>query len=77
LKKENSAKSPPTFILPCSKIARKSAVFEGGFIFVTGPLLKLGEYDRNEIAFFLGHEIRHMTTKLKKEVTETLTSQPT
>lgn len=32
----------------------------GGFIFITGSLLDLCEHDRNEIAFFLGHEIGHV-----------------
>jgi predicted Zn-dependent protease len=32
----------------------------GGFVFVTEPLLDLCEHDRNEIAFFLGHEIGHV-----------------
>jgi predicted Zn-dependent protease len=32
----------------------------GGFIFITGALLDLCERDRNEIAFFLGHEIGHV-----------------
>ena len=32
----------------------------GGFIFITGSLLDLCEHDRNEIAFFLGHEIGHI-----------------
>jgi predicted Zn-dependent protease len=32
----------------------------GGFVFITGSLLDLCERDRNEIAFFLGHEIGHV-----------------
>ena len=32
----------------------------GGFVFITKSLLDLCERDRNEIAFFLGHEIGHI-----------------
>jgi predicted Zn-dependent protease len=32
----------------------------GGFVFITEPLIDLCEHDRNEIAFFLGHEIGHI-----------------
>ncbi len=32
----------------------------GGFVFITRSLLDLCEHDRNEIAFFLGHEIGHI-----------------
>jgi Zn-dependent protease with chaperone function len=32
----------------------------GGFVFITRPLLDLCDHDRNEIAFFLGHEIAHI-----------------
>jgi Zn-dependent protease with chaperone function len=32
----------------------------GGFVFITKPLLDLCNHDRNEIAFFLGHEIAHI-----------------
>lgn len=32
----------------------------GGFVFITGSLLDLCEHDRDEIAFFLGHEIGHI-----------------
>jgi beta-barrel assembly-enhancing protease len=32
----------------------------GGFVFITGSLLDLCGRDRNEIAFFLGHEIGHI-----------------
>jgi predicted Zn-dependent protease len=32
----------------------------GGFVFITQPLLNLCNHDRNEIAFFLGHEIAHI-----------------
>jgi predicted Zn-dependent protease len=32
----------------------------GGFVFITGPLLDLCERDRNQVAFFLGHEIGHI-----------------
>lgn len=33
----------------------------GGFVFITGALLKLTGYDRDAVAFFLGHEIAHIT----------------
>ena len=32
----------------------------GGFVFITRPLLDLCDHDRDEIAFFLGHEIGHI-----------------
>lgn len=32
----------------------------GGFVFITGSLILLCEHDRNEIAFFLGHEMGHI-----------------
>ena len=32
----------------------------GGFVFITEPLIDLCAHDRNEIAFFLGHEIGHI-----------------
>jgi Zn-dependent protease with chaperone function len=32
----------------------------GGFVFVTEPLLDLCGADRDEIAFFLGHELGHI-----------------
>jgi beta-barrel assembly-enhancing protease len=32
----------------------------GGFVFIARPLLNLCDHDRNEIAFFLGHEIGHI-----------------
>jgi beta-barrel assembly-enhancing protease len=32
----------------------------GGFVFITGSLLDACERDRDEIAFFLGHEIGHV-----------------
>jgi predicted Zn-dependent protease len=32
----------------------------GGFVFITGSLLDLCGHDRNQIAFFLGHEIGHI-----------------
>jgi beta-barrel assembly-enhancing protease len=32
----------------------------GGFVFITGSLLDSCKRDRNEIAFFLGHEIGHI-----------------
>lgn len=32
----------------------------GGFVFITEPLLGLCEYDPDEIAFFLGHEMGHI-----------------
>lgn len=41
-------KEPNAFALP------------GGFIFITRGLLELCEYDRDEIAFVLGHEMAHV-----------------
>jgi predicted Zn-dependent protease len=35
----------------------------GGFIFVMRPLLELCEWDENEIAFVLGHEMGHVLLK--------------
>jgi beta-barrel assembly-enhancing protease len=32
----------------------------GGFVFITGALLELCRNDRDEIAFFLGHEMAHI-----------------
>ncbi len=32
----------------------------GGFVFVTAPLLELCGRDRQEVAFFLGHEVAHV-----------------
>jgi predicted Zn-dependent protease len=32
----------------------------GGFVFITGSLLELANHNRNEIAFFLAHEIGHI-----------------
>lgn len=39
----------------------------GGFVFITKPLLEVTERDRNEIAFFLGHEIGHIVLGHAKE----------
>ena len=33
----------------------------GGFVFVTEPLVDLCAHNRDEIAFFLGHEVAHVT----------------
>ena len=33
----------------------------GGFVFITRALLELTGYDRDAVAFFLGHEIAHIT----------------
>jgi beta-barrel assembly-enhancing protease len=33
----------------------------GGFVFITEPLVDLCGHNRDEIAFFLGHEIAHIT----------------
>ena len=47
------------------RAARADAVnalaLPGGFIFITEPLVELCSYDQDEIAFFLGHEIAHVT----------------
>jgi len=47
------------FTVAVSNIANAFAL-PGGFIYITGSLLQLGERDRNEIAFYLGHEIGHI-----------------
>jgi predicted Zn-dependent protease len=33
----------------------------GGFVFITRALLDLTDYDRDAVAFFLGHEMAHIT----------------
>jgi predicted Zn-dependent protease len=33
----------------------------GGFVFITRALLELAGYDRDAVAFFIGHEIAHIT----------------
>jgi predicted Zn-dependent protease len=48
-----------SFTVAASDLANAFAL-PGGFIFITGSLLKLGGYNRDEIAFFLGHEIGHV-----------------
>ena len=47
------------FALVSSPMANAFAL-PGGFVFITKALLDLCERDRNEIAFFLGHEIGHI-----------------
>lgn len=47
------------FTVAASTLANAFAL-PGGFVFITGSLLDLCEHDRNEIAFFLGHEIGHI-----------------
>ena len=47
------------FALVASPVANAYAL-PGGFVFMTGALLDLCKRDRNEIAFFLGHEIGHI-----------------
>lgn len=47
------------FLVVSSKIVNAFAL-PGGFVFVTAPLLDLCGGDRDEIAFFLGHEIGHI-----------------
>jgi predicted Zn-dependent protease len=47
------------FTVAASTVANAYAL-PGGFVFITGSLLDLCEHDRNEIAFFLGHEIGHI-----------------
>jgi len=44
----------------------------GGFVFITQALLNLTGYDRDAIAFFLGHEIAHIT---KGHAKDRLTAQ--
>jgi predicted Zn-dependent protease len=40
--------------------AANAYALPGGFIFITEPLIGLCREDRDEIAFFLGHEIAHV-----------------
>lgn len=47
------------FTVAASTLANAFAL-PGGFVFITESLLDLCEHDRNEIAFFLGHEIGHI-----------------
>lgn len=47
------------FTVAVSSIANAFAL-PGGFIFITRSLMDLCERDRNEIAFFLAHEIGHV-----------------
>jgi beta-barrel assembly-enhancing protease len=47
------------FTVAVSDLANAFAL-PGGFVFITVSLLELGWRDRNEIAFFLGHEMGHI-----------------
>jgi predicted Zn-dependent protease len=47
------------FTVVASNLANAFAL-PGGFVFITGSLLDLCAHDRNQIAFFLGHEIGHI-----------------
>jgi predicted Zn-dependent protease len=47
------------FKVAASPLANAFAL-PGGFVFITTSLLDLCERERNEIAFFLGHEIGHI-----------------
>jgi len=47
--------------------AANAYALPGGFVFITRPLLRLSDYDRDTIAFFLGHEIAHITKGHAKE----------
>ncbi len=51
----------------CFRSARKEEfnafALPGGFIFVMRPLLELCEWDEDEIAFVLGHEMGHVVLK--------------
>ena len=44
-----AAETPNAYALP------------GGFVFITQALLRLAGHDRDAVAFFLGHEIAHVT----------------
>ncbi|HEG44356.1 MAG TPA: hypothetical protein ENH94_09935 [Phycisphaerales bacterium] len=48
----------------------------GGFIFVTEPILKLCEWDADEIAFILSHEMAHVIRghAMERIISSTLTS---
>jgi predicted Zn-dependent protease len=41
--------------------AANAYALPGGFVFITRSLLNLSEHNRDAIAFFLGHEIAHVT----------------
>ena len=47
--------------------AANAYALPGGFVFITQSLLDLCEQDRDAIAFFLGHEIAHVTCGHAKE----------
>jgi beta-barrel assembly-enhancing protease len=47
------------FAVVVSTLANAFAL-PGGFVFITGSLLDLCKRDRDEIAFFLGHEVGHV-----------------
>ena len=48
----------------------------GGFIFVTEPILKLCEYNADEIAFILSHEMAHVIRghAMERIISSTLTN---
>jgi predicted Zn-dependent protease len=60
------------FALVSSSTANAFAL-PGGFVFMTDALLNLCERDRDEIAFFLGHEIGHIVHGHAKEQLATST----
>jgi len=71
----DSVKDPPRefcFALVLSPMANAFAL-PGGFVFVTKSLLDLCKQDRDEIAFFLGHEIGHVVHGHAKEKLTTST----
>ena len=71
----DGAKDPPRefcFVLVLSPLANAFAL-PGGFVFITKSLLDLCEHNRDEIAFFLGHEIGHIVNGHAKEKLTTST----
>jgi predicted Zn-dependent protease len=60
------------FVLVSSSVANAYAL-PGGFVFMTKALLDLCKRDRNEIAFFLAHEIGHVVHGHAREQLTTAT----
>ena len=70
--KVNDSRREFRFALVSSSTANAFAL-PGGFVFMTNALLELCERDRNEVAFFLGHEIGHIVHGHAKEQLATST----
>jgi len=50
----------PFHFLTVRSVQINAFALPGGFIFLTRPLLELCRYDRDEVAFVLGHEMAHV-----------------